>query len=64
MRQTSDPYPKTHIDRLSRAVSSSELDLHAQLDELVRATSEARDEIAGIEDLEEDEIERLKVART
>lgn len=38
--------------------------LHAKLDELVRATSEARDEIAGIEDLEEDEIERLKVART
>ena len=37
--------------------------LQAKLDELVRATSEARDEIAGIEDLEEDEIERLKVAR-
>ena len=38
--------------------------LHAKLDELVRATSEARDEIEGIEDLEEDQIERLKVART
>lgn len=34
--------------------------LHAKLDELVLATSRARDEIAGIEDLEEDEIERLK----
>lgn len=34
--------------------------LHAKLDELVLATSKARDEIAGIEELEEDEIERLK----
>lgn len=34
--------------------------LHAKLDELVLATSRARDEIAGIEDLEEDDIERLK----
>ena len=34
--------------------------LHAKLDELVLATSRARDEIAGIEDLEEEEIERLK----
>lgn len=34
--------------------------LHAKLDELVLATSKARDEIAGIEELEEAEIERLK----
>ncbi len=34
--------------------------LHAKLDELVHASSRARDEIAGIEELEEDEIERLK----
>ena len=34
--------------------------LHAKLDELVRATSKARDELAGIEVLEEEEIERLK----
>ena len=34
--------------------------LHTKLDELVLATSKARDEIAGIEELEEEEIERLK----
>lgn len=34
--------------------------LHAKLDELVLATSRARDEIAGIEDLEEEEIQRIK----
>lgn len=34
--------------------------LHAKLDELVMATSKARDELAGIEELEEEEIERLK----
>lgn len=34
--------------------------LHAKLDKLVLATSKARDEIAGIEELEEDEIARLK----
>lgn len=34
--------------------------LHAKLDELVLAASKARDEIAGIEVLEEEEIERLK----
>ena len=34
--------------------------LHAKLDELVRATSKARDELAGIEVLEDEEIERLK----
>lgn len=37
--------------------------LHAKLDELVLATSRARDELAGIEELEEDEIQRLKLAR-
>ena len=39
-----------------------DLALHAKLDELVHASSRARDEIAGIEDLEEEEIERLKQA--
>lgn len=34
--------------------------LHTKLDELVLATSTARDEVAGIEELEEEEIERLK----
>lgn len=37
-----------------------DLALHAKIDELVLATSKARDEIAGIEELEENEIERLK----
>lgn len=40
-----------------------DLALHAKLDELVHASKRARDEIAGIEDLEEEEIERLKKAR-
>ena len=34
--------------------------LHTKLDELVLATSSARDEIAGIEELDEDEIEDLR----
>ncbi len=34
--------------------------LHAKIDELVHASQRARDEIAGIEELEEEEIERLK----
>jgi len=34
--------------------------LHTKLDELVLATSSARDEIAGIEELEEEEIEDLR----
>ena len=34
--------------------------LHAKLDELIIATREARDEIAGIEELEEEDIEALK----
>lgn len=34
--------------------------LHAKLDELVLASGEARDEIAGIEELEEDEIDALR----
>jgi low affinity Fe/Cu permease len=34
--------------------------LHAKLDELLLASRRARDELAGIEDLEEDEIETLK----
>lgn len=37
--------------------------LHAKLDELVLSTSKARDEIAGIEGLEEEEIERLRRAQ-
>ena len=38
--------------------------LHAKIDELVHASRRARDEIAGIEELEEEEIERLKNAVT
>ncbi len=34
--------------------------LHAKLDELLHASRRARDELAGIEELEEDEIEKLK----
>ena len=34
--------------------------LHAKLDELLIASRRARDELAGIEELEEDEIEELK----
>jgi low affinity Fe/Cu permease len=34
--------------------------LHAKLDELLIASKRARDELAGIEELEEDEIEELK----
>lgn len=34
--------------------------LHAKLDELVHASRRARDELAGIEELEEDEIEALR----
>ena len=41
-----------------------DLALHAKLDELVHASKRARDEIAGIEDLEEEEIERLRHAVT
>jgi low affinity Fe/Cu permease len=37
--------------------------LHAKLDELLIASRRARDEIAGIEELEEEEIERLKKSR-
>ncbi|MEA3041919.1 MAG: hypothetical protein QOC65_1408 [Sphingomonadales bacterium] len=37
-----------------------DLALHAKLDELVLATREARDEVAGIEELEEEEIEALR----
>ena len=36
--------------------------LHAKIDELVLASSRARDEIAGIEVLDEHEIERLKAS--
>lgn len=36
--------------------------LHAKLDELLHASRRARDELAGIEELEEEEIERLKQA--
>jgi len=36
--------------------------LHAKLDELIIATREARDEIAGVEELELEEIEALKEA--
>lgn len=38
--------------------------LHAKLDELILATREARDEIAGIEELEEEDIEALKEGGT
>lgn len=38
--------------------------LHAKLDELVHASRRARDEIAGIEELEEEEIERLRYTAT
>jgi low affinity Fe/Cu permease len=34
--------------------------LHAKLDELLHASRRARDELAGIEDLEEEEIEKLR----
>jgi low affinity Fe/Cu permease len=37
-----------------------DLALHAKLDELVFASKRARDELAGIEELEEDEIQALK----
>jgi low affinity Fe/Cu permease len=36
--------------------------LHAKLDELLHASKRARDELAGIEELEEEEIEELKQA--
>lgn len=36
--------------------------LHAKLDELLIASRRARDELAGIEELEEEEIEQLKEA--
>ena len=36
--------------------------LHAKLDELILATREARDEIAGVEELEVEEIQALKEA--
>ncbi|HYE27407.1 MAG TPA: low affinity iron permease family protein [Allosphingosinicella sp.] len=39
-----------------------DLALHAKLDELVLASRRARDELAGIEELEEEEIEELKAA--
>lgn len=41
-----------------------DLALHAKLDELVHASRRARDEIAGIEELEEEEIERLRFSAT
>lgn len=34
--------------------------LHTKIDELVHASNRARDELAGIEELEEEEIERLR----
>jgi low affinity Fe/Cu permease len=37
--------------------------LHAKLDELLHASRRARDELAGIEELEEEEIEELKDSR-
>lgn len=37
--------------------------LHAKLDELVHASKSARDELAGIEELEEEEIEALRRAK-
>lgn len=38
--------------------------LHAKLDELLIASRRARDELAGIEELEEEEIEQLKESRS
>jgi len=35
--------------------------MHAKLDELVIASQQARNEMAGIEELDEEEIEELKV---
>lgn len=37
--------------------------LHAKLDELLHASQRARDELAGVEELEEEEIEALKTSR-
>jgi low affinity Fe/Cu permease len=37
--------------------------LHAKLDELLHASRRARDELAGIEELEEAEIEQLRMSR-
>ena len=39
-----------------------DLALHAKLDELVIASKRARDELAGIEELEEEQIEELREA--
>lgn len=39
-----------------------DLALHAKLDELVHASRRARDEVAGIEELEEDEIQAVRAA--
>jgi low affinity Fe/Cu permease len=39
-----------------------DLALHAKLDELLHASKRARDEIAGIEELEEEQIEELREA--
>lgn len=48
----------------AREVEASRRDiaLHAKLDELIIATKEARNEIAGVEELEVEEIEALKEA--
>ena len=43
-----------------REAHRRDLALHAKLDELLIASKRARDEIAGIEELEEEEIEALK----
>ena len=40
--------------------SRRDIALHAKLDELIIATKEARNEIAGVEELEVEEIEALK----
>jgi low affinity Fe/Cu permease len=37
--------------------------LHAKLDELLHASRRARDELAGVEELEEEEIEALRQSR-
>ena len=42
--------------------SRRDIALHAKLDELIIATKEARNEIAGVEELEVEEIEALKEA--
>jgi low affinity Fe/Cu permease len=47
-------------DEKERVAHRREVALHAKLDELLHASRRARDELAGIEELEEDEIAELR----